>query len=254
MITAGVDVGTRFLKIAVVEDKELIGAACRPMGGRFKPLYRETLREALNGIKPRQIEKIIATGYGGHLVKPAAFTLNDAVCLARGAYTLDREVRCVVDVGGLFIKVASLHERGFLEDSNINEKCAAGSGRFLEMVSQSLGVAFEDISEHCEAAENPFRISNSCAVFAESEVISQVNAGIRSQDLLAGVMNSIVNKSLTLLEGSEPQGRVVLSGGMAMVPAFVERLNCNYRVEPLPEPQLVAALGAAVIAGGSLYE
>ena len=152
--------------------------------------------------------------------------------------------------------MVTLDDHGFPADSSINEKCAAGSGRFLEMISTSLGVDFDAISNHCRQAASPFQISSSCAVFAESEVISQVNAGVGSSDILAGVVNSVASKTQTLLDGLDPQGEIAICGGLARVDAFVTALESSTgrTIRKLPQdPQLTAAFGAAIIAGGGLY-
>ena len=144
MITAGIDVGTRFIKVALTDGENLRGYACAEMGPHFDAIIRSLLKEARvqAGAGIWDIKKIIATGFGGHLVKKAAFTLGEAACTAKAAFLLDRDIRTVVDMGGLFITVATLDQNGFLETTHVNERCAAGSGKFLETVAEAVGVPF----------------------------------------------------------------------------------------------------------------
>jgi len=104
-------------------------------------------------------------------VKKAAFTLGEAACTAKAAFLLDRDIRTVVDMGGLFITVATLDQNGFLETTHVNERCAAGSGKFLEMVADAVGVPFDKISSLASFATEPYSFTSNCAVFAESEII-----------------------------------------------------------------------------------
>jgi len=265
MLTAGIDVGTRFLKLCIVENRELLGSWCSEMSSNFDSLYRDALTGAMKiasekrrkKIKKRDIKKIIATGYGAHLVRKAAFTLNDSVCIARGAYTLDNNVRAVVDAGGLFIRVVMIDDNGFLEDSYENEKCAAGSGKFLEMIAEAVDVPFSSVSDRVLESVDPYHISNSCAVFAESDVISQVNSGRESKDVLAGVINSIASKTATILDRADPLDPIAAVGGLAKVPAFREFLGrqTERRFVPLPlDSSIISAYGAAVIAQGNVVK
>lgn len=257
MITAGVDVGTRFLKVCVTDGERLLGSACAEMGPHFDAIIRSLLKEAR--IQARagrwEIKKIIATGFGGHLVKKAAFTLGEAACTARAAFFLDRNVRTVIDLGGLFITVSTLDENGFLETTHVNERCAAGSGKFLEMVAEAVEVPFAAISSIAAASSQPYSFSSSCAVFAESEIISQVNAGMKSSDVLAGVIKAIASKTASLIESAGANDNIVLIGGLSKVAAVREMLTglTGRKMMTLPiDSQLIAAFGAALIAQGKM--
>ena len=160
MITAGVDVGTRFLKVCLVEGTTPLGHSCYEMDRKFSGLYKKAIEEAIEmarafrglRIKKKMIKKTISTGYGSNLVKNAEYSLNEPVCIARGAFSLNSNIRTIVDAGGLFIRVATVDENGFLVDDYVNEKCAAGSGKFLEMIADLLLRkhirCFECISEY----------------------------------------------------------------------------------------------------------
>ncbi|HNY49141.1 MAG TPA: acyl-CoA dehydratase activase [Smithella sp.] len=255
MITAGIDVGTRFIKVALTDGENLRGYACAEMGPHFDAIIRSLLKEARvqAGAGIWDIKKIIATGFGGHLVKKAAFTLGEAACTAKAAFLLDRDIRTVVDMGGLFITVATLDQNGFLETTHVNERCAAGSGKFLETVAEAVGVPFENISSLVSFSTTPYTFTSNCAVFAESEIISQVNAGMKSGDVLAGVINAVASKAASLIDAAGAQDGIALIGGMAKIPAIREKLSGLTGRKMLVlsiDAQSVAAFGAALLAQG----
>lgn len=255
MITAGVDVGTRFIKVCVTDGESLLGYACAEMGAHFDVIIKSLLKEARIQAKVGrwEIKKIIATGFGGHLVKKAAFTLGEAACTVKAAFFFNRDIRTVIDMGGLFITVSTLDQNGFLEATNINERCAAGSGKFLETVAEAVGVPFDMISSLASQSNQPYSFISNCAVFAESEIISQVNAGMKSGDVLAGVITAAVSKAVSLIDGAGAQDSIALIGGLSKVQAVGEKL-CELtgrKMITLPiDGQAVAAFGAALIAQG----
>ncbi|HON58126.1 MAG TPA: acyl-CoA dehydratase activase [Smithella sp.] len=255
MITAGVDVGTRFIKVALTDGASLCGFACAEMGPRFDAIIRSLLKETRcqAGVGRWGIRKIIATGFGGHLVKQAAFTLSEAACASRAAFFLAPNVRTVVDMGGLFITVSTLNPNGFLETARINERCAAGSGKFLEMVAEAVGVPFEQITFRASSSTNPYTFVSNCAVFAESEIISQINAGMKSEDVLAGTINAVVSKAASLLDGAGAQDDIALIGGLSTLPIVRQRLSELTGRNMLTlsvDAQAVAAFGASLLAQG----
>jgi predicted CoA-substrate-specific enzyme activase len=256
MITAGIDVGTRFIKVCVTDGDGLRGSACAEMGPHFDVIVRSLLKEARLQAKAGrwEIKKIIATGFGGHLVKKAAYTLGEAACTARAAFFFNRDVRTVIDLGGIFITVSTIDENGFLEATHINERCAAGSGKFLEMIAEAVGVPFAMISSLASQSTKPYSFSSNCAVFAESEIISQVNAGMKSSDVLAGVIRAVASKAASLIDGADAKDSIALIGGLAKVQAVREMLTglTGRKTITLPvDSQLAAAFGAALIAQGN---
>ena len=256
MISAGIDAGTRSLKVCVVDGDILLGYAYKNMEADFRGLIKETFKIALDmaGIKKRAIKKTAVTGYGNRLIKKADLFIKEPGCMARGAFILNPAIRSVIDVGGLFINVVNINEAGFFEDSQVNETCAAGSGKFLEMISAAAGISIESVSDYAGSSENPYKLTSSCAVFAESDIISSLNSGVAGQDILAGVIQSIANKAFTLFRSARAQGPVALTGGLVRVPLFVSMLQEMMDAEivslPVP-PQLIAAYGAALLAQGN---
>lgn len=256
MITAGFDIGTRFFKICLVEDTRLIVSSMSACGRDLEESIRQTYKRMLSakGIKPRAVSKAIATGYGANLVGLAAYELSEPACIARAVHQLDPNIATVIDVGALFNTIISIDENGFLEDSCVNEPCAAGSGKFLELVADALEIPFEQISTYASRSGQPYAITSTCAVFAESELISQVNMGIPSQDIIAGVLEALVSKVMALLGKAGGGGeRIALTGGVAKIPAFCillsKALQKDLSTLPL-DPQFILSYGAALLAQG----
>ena len=187
------------------------------------------------------------------MVKKAAYTLGEAACTARASFFLDCNVRTVIDMGGLFITVSTIDQNGFLETTNVNERCAAGSGKFLEMVAEAVGVPFTMISSLASQSTQPYSFSSNCAVFAESEIISQVNAGMKSSDVLAGVIRAVASKAASLIDGAGAEDSIALIGGLAKIPAVREMVSelTGRKMITLPiDGQSVAAFGAALLPQG----
>ncbi|HOO71739.1 MAG TPA: acyl-CoA dehydratase activase [Spirochaetota bacterium] len=255
MIAAGFDIGTRFVKVCIVDGECPLGFAVEEAGRDMRRIIGRAWDTALDrsGVKKRDVKRRVATGYGLGLVKTADSFLPEAPCLARAVHTIDPEIGLALDVGGLFINAVGVGGRGFVDGVLTNDKCAAGSGKFLEMVSETLSVPFASISDMAFASASPYAINSQCAVFAESEIISQVNGGREGSDIIAGVLRSIVSRAAALIERSDAAGIVALCGGIAAVPAFrvmfQDMIKNETRVLSM-EPQIITAYGAALLAGG----
>lgn len=252
MITLGYDIGTRFVKACIVKDTEIIGSSCLETGRDFKltlkTLRSEVLKEA--GIRSYKINKIVSTGFGAGLIKKSHYRPGAVPCIACAAHHLDGNARTIVDVGGLFITVISIDENGSVLNSYEVEKCAAGSGKFLETISTAIEIPLVNISDIAITSRNPYSMTSGCAVFAESEVISQINTGARKEDILAGLINSIVSKTTAMLVRSDAKDRIIITGGVTKFAAFKSFLEKELKKEVYYldlDHQLAAAYGAALI-------
>ncbi len=252
MISLGYDIGTRFVKACLVRDTEIIGSSCLEIGKNFKNTLKSVKSEALNkaGIRGFRINRVVSTGFGASLVRERRHQLGIAPCIACAAFHLDPEIRTIVDIGGLFINVISLDDRGHVQDFYEVEKCAAGSGKFIEVIATAIGIPLGEISDIALLSSNPYAMTSGCAVFAESEVISQVNTGARREDVLAGLIGAVVSKTSSMLVRSEARDKIVLTGGVTRIPAFMSFLERELKREVFMldlDPQMAAAYGAALI-------
>jgi len=254
MITAGIDIGTRLIKACLVDDGRIIASAIRhPERDMLKAIdevYKGLLKSS--GIKSRDVKKTISTGYGSGLVEFAELSLTDEVCIAKAVNMLAPGVNIATDVGGLFLRIVSINENGFLDDSLINEPCAAGSGKFLELVCEASGINIEMAGQAAGKSCMPYELKSTCAVFAESEVVSALNLNADHKDVIAGVFKSIALKASSMLNrsGVAPD-RVCITGGMALFPEFIELVETTLKINafgPDIDPRLIPCFGAAMIA------
>jgi predicted CoA-substrate-specific enzyme activase len=249
---AGVDVGAAFTKAILVGCQKILASALRPSGGRYRETAGAVLAEALKGagLTQGQLAGIGVTGLGAESAPFPARLFSDISCQARGCRFLFPAARTVIDIGGQFTKAARLTPEGRVADFLISEKCATGSGRFLQVMARILQIEWETIGPLSLKSEKPVEFSTNCAVFAESETVSRLAEGTRAEDLLAGVHRAMASKVAMLVKRVKMEPEVVLTGGGAedagLVRAVSEALGLELRV---PEnPRLTAALGAACLA------
>lgn len=254
---AGLDVGSRFVKACVAENGRAAGMAVLPVARNMEAVIREALERAAidSGTTRHRLSRIIATGAGAGLLSGRFPSVPAGRAAHAGACALCPEVESVLDAGGLYLGVTSRNPRTGRADCVTNERCAAGSGKFLEMVAKALDVNLSEVSARAAASREPYAISATCAVFAESEVVNAVNAGMDAGDILAGVIFSIASRAVSLLEKADARGPLAMVGGLAQVPAFTSRvsgISALARAETGIDPAFVTAFGAAVLADENL--
>ena len=199
---------------------------------------------------------IVATGYGRVTCTLASKDVSEITCHARGAHFRMPGTRTVIDIGGQDSKVITLADNGRAIDFVMNDKCAAGTGRFLEVMAQALGVPLGDFTEISRQSINPVNISNTCTVFAESEVISLLHAKTPKEDISRAVHDAIASRITSMVRKVGFQKDVVLIGGMAKNPGFVDAMKRSLESEVLvPDgPEFIGALGAALLAADRVEE
>jgi len=240
----GIDLGSRTIKVAAFRDGKLVDRQLVESG--FDPYA-----QAMEMIKVYDSEAIVATGYGRHLAREhfAREVVTEIKAHALGARHFYPRCRTIVDIGGQDSKVISLDESGRVTNFQMNDKCAAGTGRFLEIMAASLGFRLNEFGAVALESETEEAINSMCTVFAESEVISMKNRGIPARDIARGVHFSVVNRLMGMLHRVGFGNQVVFSGGVARNPCIVrmlrDRLPDTEVVSP-PEPDIVGALGAAL--------
>lgn len=239
----GVDLGSRTIKVAAVEGNRLVGHQIEPSG--FDPAG-----QAARMIEPYAGAPVIATGYGRHLAQKhfAREVITEIKAHALGARRLFPGCRTVVDVGGQDAKVILLDDAGRVAKFQMNDKCAAGTGRFLEIMAASLGWTLPEFGPAARTSAQTVPINSMCTVFAESEVVSLRNRGVAPADIARAVHLSVVDRIVAMLERLGWEAPVVFSGGVARNPFVVELLSerLGVPVGATEHPDLLGALGAAL--------
>jgi predicted CoA-substrate-specific enzyme activase len=253
MIYAGCDLGAVAAKLALTQDGTIL--ACETLAYRNLPkqasasVLEAALRKA--GVKRDDIAHCVATGFGRKRVDYAQADVPEVMCLSRAIRHLAPAVRTVIDVGGQSIRAFNLGENGKITDSTNNEKCAAGTGKFIEVMAKALELPLDRLGELALASKEPVSITSQCGVFAESEVITYVNKGRDRADIIAGINRSVAGKTASLVRRISLTEKVALVGGVAKNAGVVRDLQqeLGIRLAALEvDPQLVAALGAALLA------
>jgi predicted CoA-substrate-specific enzyme activase len=252
MVTAGVDIGAITAKAAVFDGEDLLATALILAGYDRAAAALQVLDRALAqaGLAREQIARLVATGYGRVQVAGANRTVTEITCHARGAHYLCPDVHTVIDIGGQDSKGIAVGADGKVLDFVMNDKCAAGTGRFLEVMAHALEVDLVDFGQLALAAPRRARISSTCTVFAESEVVTHLAAGMDRGEIIAGIHEAIAVRVATLVGRIPVRDRVVLTGGVAHNAGVARMLE-----EKLGQPitvsehaQLAGAIGAALIA------
>jgi predicted CoA-substrate-specific enzyme activase len=255
-IYCGIDVGSLTAQAVLLQGSRLLGFRSI----RVKPSPLDSARmvtgELLSscGIVRERLRRTVATGYGRQQVEEQGLAhqnLSEISCHGAGAQWLLPAVRTIVDIGGQDAKVIRVDGKGEIVDFVMNDKCASGTGRFLEVMSRTLGVPLEELGSLALAAREPVELASRCSIFCETEVLHGLQRGADPRDLSAGIARAIAERVAALARrlGTEPE--VTMSGGVAKnagVRAEIERL-LDIRLVPCPaDPQIVGALGAAVLA------
>ncbi len=252
MVTAGIDIGSVSTEMVVLKDGDIIGSFIIDTGSNSRKAAEQIIQKARieNGLSIENFDFIVTTGYGR---KSAGFGdkhVTELSCHARGAWQIDHNVRTVIDIGGQDSKVIRVREDGKSLDFVMNDKCAAGTGRFLEVMAHALGVTLDDLGRIAINARGSVEISSMCTVFAESEVVSLIAEGHPRENIIRGLMNSIANRVVGMVHRVGLISPVMLTGGVAknegVHAVLKEKLNVDIYVPD--EPQIVGALGAAHIA------
>jgi predicted CoA-substrate-specific enzyme activase len=252
MITAGVDVGAITAKAAVCRDGDLLAVALIQAGYDRAAAALQALDQALASadLAREQVACLVATGYGRVQVPGAQRTVTEITCHARGAHYLCPDVRTVIDIGGQDSKAIAVGAGGRVTDFVMNDKCAAGSGRFLEVMARALEVDMADFGALALAASRRAKISSTCTVFAESEVVTHLAAGVPRDEIAAGIHEAIAARVATMAGRIAVQDVVVLTGGVARNAGVARMLEerLGHRIVVPEQAQLAGAIGAALIA------
>lgn len=250
---AGVDVGSTTTKAVVIDDnRDLVGKSLRATGANVIAAAERVFRESLarEGLEEWEVAYVVGTGYGRYKVPFGHTQITEIGCHARGAHFLLPKTRTLVDIGGQDTKAIKVTDRGEVADFCMNDKCAAGTGRFLEACAAVLNLELDEIGPVSLRSERPLRITNVCTVFVESEIVSHLARGKKVEDILRGVHGAIAGRSVALLRRVGIEEDVTFTGGVSrnvgMVKALEDRLGVVVHVHELS--QFMGAIGAALFA------
>ena len=248
---AGVDAGSTYTKAALVDDEgNLVATAILMTGVKIveaaRKVYAEVLRQT--GVTEDRVKFLVGTGYGRYNTTFGHLQVTEISCHAKGAHYLFPNTRTVLDMGGQDTKAIRINERGEVIDFCMNDKCAAGTGRFIEGAAKVLGLSLKEVGELSLKGKKPVKISSTCAVFAETETMEQLAWGNSVEDVLYGVHVSMATRSIGLLRRVGIVPELTFTGGVSqnvgMVKALEEQLNMKINTSPLT--MYCGAIGAAL--------
>jgi predicted CoA-substrate-specific enzyme activase len=254
---AGVDIGSRSSKAVVVnQDNKVVGDALIDTDVIPSRSGRQVLEQALARARVdwSQLKGIVATGYGRVQADFAHKTITEISCHAQGVHATDNRIRTIIDIGGQDSKVIKLDETGRVVDFAMNDRCAAGTGKFLEVMSRALGASLDEFAKLYFKSRQPCGISSVCTVFAESEVISLLAEGHQRENIIAGLHQAVAKRVANMALRLGVEQKIGFTGGVAknqgMVRALEQELGSKFcRLKY--NPQMIGALGAAIIARGN---
>jgi predicted CoA-substrate-specific enzyme activase len=247
---AGIDVGSTITKVVILKEG-IIASIIKPTGPEQRRLANKVMEEALHkaAISFQAITYIVATGYGRINVPFADKQFTEITCHAKGIASLFPKAKTIIDIGGQDIKAIKIDETGRTTDFVMNDKCAAGSGRFIEVIADALGVPLDRVGELSLESRNPAKISNICTIWAQQEVAASLAGGVPISDLLAGVHHSLADRICRMVNRLRVEDAVIVTGGggknKGLLKALSEQLGREVLVPE--EPLITGALGAALL-------
>ncbi|MEW6446716.1 MAG: acyl-CoA dehydratase activase [Bacillota bacterium] len=258
LIVAGIDIGSLSSEAVILADGDIAAFSILPTGAESRRAAEQALAEALRaaGIPRRQVAFIVATGYGRISIPFADRRVTEITCHGRGAVHVIPGTRTVIDIGGQDSKVIRVNSRGAVEDFAMNDKCAAGTGRFLEVMARALETDLGGFNRLAEKGEKPAPVSSICTVFAESEVVSLISHGTPREEIALGLCEAVADRIVALAHRVGVVEKVAMTGGVAKNSSVVAAISRKLGVELVipAEPQIIGALGAALVAQDLAWE
>jgi predicted CoA-substrate-specific enzyme activase len=246
---AGIDIGSTMTKVVIMNDG-IISSIIGPTGPEQRRLANKVMENALNqaGLPFKAITYLVATGYGRINVLFADKQVTEISCHAKGVAHLFPKCRTIIDIGGQDSKGITI-DHGRPTDFVMNDKCAAGTGRFLEVIAEALGITIQDLGGMGLKSKQPAQISNICTVFAEQEVVARLAEGVPLTDLVAGILESLASRISRMVNRLKVANEVVITGGGAKNAGLVKALSdkLGYATLVPPEPLITGAVGAALL-------
>lgn len=254
MNVAGCDVGSLTSKAVVMRDGRLLGWAIIKSKARPWVSAEMVMEQALAkaGIAKEQVERFVGTGYGREKIPFIHQAVSEITCHAKGAQWMTPSVRTVIDVGGQDCKAMRLDELGNIEKFVANDKCASGTGRFLEVMAKVLGVELQKLGELSRKSKNPLTFANACTVWAQADVIRYLNDSNPIEDIAAGINNAMASRIVSMVNNLSVQPDICMTGGVAknrgVLSALEKGLGHRFKRARKYDPQIAGALGACLLA------
>jgi predicted CoA-substrate-specific enzyme activase len=256
LITAGIDIGAATTKAVILKDNSLLSFSIMPTGYSVIKAGKAAIRQALENVDISfdDLEYIISTGYGRRATSFANKAMTEIICHASGVSSVMEGIKTVIDIGGQDSKIIGLDENGNVINFAMNDKCAAGTGRFLEVMAGVLGTKIGEMGSISLTSRDPCEISSTCTIFAESEMVSLRAEGRSREDLIAGIHKAMCHRVVIMGKAVGFRKNVAFTGGVAKNVGIVKAMEAEIGVEILvPEkPQIMGALGAAILAKDEL--
>jgi predicted CoA-substrate-specific enzyme activase len=245
MRTAGIDIGSRTIKLVVVEREAIINAL-------IADTTHDPLDQCQKLMAQTSFDRILATGYGRHFFETHfdVPTVTEIKAFARGAKAIFSNCRTILDIGGQDTKAIALDERGNVSKFEMNDRCAAGTGMFMEIIAKTLGYDLEEFGKEALKAQGNIQINSMCTVFAQSEVTSLLAKRQKREDIAHGIHTAILTRTLSLLKRVSTEPDIVFAGGVGKNPCLKHLLSdaLGWEVKVPKDPQMVGAYGAAIMA------
>jgi len=252
----GIDIGSSYSKGVIIKGSGLAVFYVIPSGANYRTVAEVIRQELLKqaDLFPEDIAQVAATGTGAANVDFAGRQASEIVCTARGINNIFPQVKTVIEVAGQSSKVIKISEQGMVANFTVSEKCAAGSGRFIEVIANVLRIDLKDFGPVSLKSGRPVSFGTGCAVFGESEAITRVAEGIPKEDIAAGVNQALAGKISSLAKKIKLEEPCAICGGGALNTGLVRALEQQLHIRLLvpPQPQIVTALGAAILASTNM--
>lgn len=256
MYFAGIDIGSLTGKVVILKDNDIFSSAIvrvkRNPVLTSEIVYEQALKNA--NLQEGEIKYCVGTGYGREKIPYADKTLSEITCHGTGAFQLDSSIRTIIDIGGQDCKVIRLDDNGELKDFIMNDKCAAGTGRYLEIMADLLHLSLDELGTISLKSKNAIRMSSVCSIYAQSEVLNYISKNLKTQDIAAGINRAMAERVFSMTKKIVLKPSFTISGGVAKNKGVVKSLEALLHASFVKLPvdsQLIGALGAAFIAKAS---
>ncbi len=252
MVVAGLDIGSAFSRAIILNGGSMVADCSQPTGGDFREAAKAVLRDAFQaaGLDQDDVEVIGACGLGASFISQPFLKIAELTCLSRGIHFLLPDIRSIIEVGNQYSRVVRIDNSGKVADSLVTEKCAAGSGRILQIIANVLGVSIDELGPLSAQATRPAKFTSNCAVFLETEAISRVAEGTSVPDIIAGLHYSLTTKIVGMARRLKIADHCAMTGGGAMDSGLTRMIEKEMGLQLHVPKQfmLTSAIGAALVA------